>query len=95
MSPFIVIIIIIITTTITIIAIIIVINMLLLLILLVYITRSSGRVQELWQNSDYQTLITYKAQWKNLRAFSEAPGYDYWVLVIFISIYFFFNHFQC
>ena len=43
-----------------IITIVIVINMLLLLIYLVYITRSSGRVYESWQNTGYYTLITVK-----------------------------------
>ena len=74
---------------IVIIAIIIVINMLILLISLVYITRSSGRAQESWQNSGFQTLMTYKAQWKNLTVFLNLLGTITGSLLLLSLIYLF------
>ena len=49
----------------------------LLLLLLVYITRSSGRAWESWENCGYKIFIYCqynKAEWKNLGTFFKLLG---------------------
>ena len=78
-----------------------IIIMLSILLLLVYITRSSGRAQESWQNSDYQTFIYgqyNRVQGRNLKTFlkllSPITGHLIFLFVylfIYLFIYLFFS----